>query len=362
VAATLAALQARFDVTALGADTTAVSAAGPSSRTLRRLVPARIRGARRDLAARAADRTFAERALRLAERVRPDVIYERSEYMAEAGRTVADRLGIPLVLEVNGLHHRDAKTMYRSALEPLGGRLEQGKLRRADAVVTVSPGLADLLVELGAPPDRLAVVPNTVPDERVVAAPRVPRPGTTAIGWIGHVMDWHADALLLLAAAAPRVLERVDARFVVVGDGPRLEEVRRRVDEVGAAARFEFTGVVPYSEVPAALEPLDLGVIPEVFPYAFPVKLVELGAAGLPVVAPRSPSLDRQLAAGVEYQPFEGGGPEALADVLVETVRDEARRARQAAALHRAVRERFTWSAASELLERIVSDVVRKPR
>ena len=357
VAATLFALRERFDVLALGAPPKAPAQAAP--RILRSLIPARVRGLRRDVGFLREDRAFYARALEAARSFRPDVIYKRDEYFSLTGLRLARRLGIPYVLEVNGLLDSDARTMYRSFGEPVGAWLERVKFARADAVVVETPGLAELLEERGARRSRLFVVPNTVPDARVVAEPRMQRSGPVVIGWIGHLMAWHADSLLILADVAQRVVDEADVRFLIIGDGPRLDEVRDRVQELGVGAHFEFTGSVPYEDVPQALEAVDVAVIPDVFDYAFPVKLVEFGAAGIPVVMQRSASLDTLLEPFIEYLPFDRDDSDGLRVALVRIARDTELRASLASALHRAVRERYTWSITADKLEAVVRGVLR---
>lgn len=357
VAATLFALRERFEVVALGAVPRAPEQAAP--RVLRSLFPARVRGLPRDVGFLREDRAFYARALAAARSFRPDVIYKRDEYFAWAGLRLSRKLGIPLVLEVNGLLERDARTMYRSLGEPVGAWIERMKLARADAIVVETPGLAERLEERGAARSRLFVVPNTVPDARVVAEPRVQRSGPVVIGWIGHLMAWHADSLLVLADVAQSVVDEADVRFLIIGDGPRLDEVRDRVHELGLDARFEFSGSVPYQDVPRALGAVDVAVIPDVFDYAFPVKLVEYGAAGIPVVMQRSASLDTLLEPFIEYLPFDRSDPDGLRVALIRIVRDATFRASLASALHRAVRERYTWSVAADKLEAVVRGVLR---
>ena len=357
VAATLAGLRSSFDVLPIFADDEAGSSGSAASRA-RRLVPPRVRGLRHDILTIAKDRELGQRALAAASEFEPDIVYARNEYLAGSATRVARALGVPLVLEVNGILAADARTIYRSLAEPAGRWVERRKLAAADAIVTVSVGLADRLAELGASRRRITVVPNAVPDGRLASAPR--RAGTSVvIGWVGHLMNWHAEALLMLADAAPEVLQLVpEARFKIVGDGPRLPDVRARVDRRGASAAFQFVGAVPYERVPDALSDVDFGVIPDVFDYAFPVKLVELGAAGLAVAAPASKDLDAMLQPGLEYHPFTRFDSQALADAIVALARDTTLRDRLAAGLHAAVAARFTWSATGVQLQRVVSQLL----
>lgn len=358
-AATLAGLRAHHDVLALGARPSGVCDASGSRRRLP--LPARARGLRQDLKVAVADAKFTRETLKAAESFRPEVVYERSEYLSLAGARISRRLGIPHVLEVNGRLAHDVRSQYRSPLESIGSALERSKLRSADIVVTVSPGLADILVDNGASGDRIAVIPNSIPDERVAARRPSPTPPLT-IGWVGHLMRWHFEAVSLLIDAAPAVLEALPGtEFLVIGGGPGLEELRRRADQKGVAREFRLVGPVPYHTLHEALAQIDIGVIPEVFDYAFPVKLVELGAAGAAVIAPQSASLDRQLRADVEYRPIPPGDPAALVEAMVELGCEPGRVAALGAALQAAVRDRFTWSATGRQLASTI-DRVLNPR
>jgi glycosyltransferase involved in cell wall biosynthesis len=358
VLATLRQLETRFEVRGVFAER-----AEPQSfalRRARRLVPGRLRGLRQDLLFLQDDRRFLQRALAVAAEFRPDVIYDRNEYFALAGIRLARRLGIPLVLEVNGLLDRDMRTFYRSIGEPLGAYAERWKLRNADGVVTVSTGLGRLLGERGADPRRTAIVPNSVIDERIHPEPRTVRAADDlVVGWVGHVMAWHSldvlvDAAPTVLAAAPRT------RFLIVGGGGGLDGLKSRVRDLGVGDAFEFTGQVPFETVAATVATFDVGVIPAHFDYAFPVKLAEMGAAGVPVVAPRTQTFDEMLKPGLEYAPFEGGSPEDFARALGEVLGDTSRRAALGTALHAAVRERYSWSAVAATLADTVDAVVAR--
>lgn len=360
-AATLNGLRAHFEVLAVTMEVSADDGDAPP-RAPRRCVPGWLRGLRQDLLAIRADRAFTRRALAQARSFAPDVVYARSEYFCLSGVRVGRALGVPVILEVNGLLADDIRSIYRSPLEPIGKRLERVKHRRAAAVVTVSPGLARRLQSVGLDPSKVAVVPNSVSPDRV-REPSPPHGGPVVVGWVGHLMSWHLRALEWLIDVAPAVREAVpDVRFVVIGSGPGLEELIERVSKKGLAEVFEFTGSVPFSAVPECLARIDIGIVPEVFDYAFPVKLVDFGAAGVPVVAPRSESLDQQLAAGLEYEPFRSGDARELVAAVARLAHDLERRRGLGDALQRAVRERFTWTATGATLAAVVSRVTAAGR
>jgi glycosyltransferase involved in cell wall biosynthesis len=347
-AATVSGLREHFDVCLVTAADENAAADTPTGISRARLLPERVRGARRDLLSLLEDRRFVRRALDEARAFRPDVVYERSEYLSTAGLNVSRALGVPLVLEVNGTLDRDVRSIYRSLLEPLGALLERRKHRRAEVIVTVTPGLATLLEARGADAERIVVAPNSVDPARVSNATRAAR-ASAVVGWIGHLMPWHVESLEFLIDAAPSVLAGCPAaRFRVIGGGPGLRGLEERVRARGLAESFDFVGPVSHERVQAELDRVDVGVIPAVFDYAFPVKLVEMGAVGLPVVAPRSESLDQLIEPGKEYEPFTPGDEASFAEALVGVLNDPEHRDRLGEGLRRATEERFTWTVVGE--------------
>ncbi|HEX4521418.1 MAG TPA: glycosyltransferase [Gaiellaceae bacterium] len=357
VAATVSGLRQHFDVLPLFAEDEETVSSSPHS--VKRFVPPRVRGLRQDVRLVRDDRSFSERAIAEATAFRPDVVYERNEYFAVAGHRVAKRLHVPHVLEVTGLVDLDFREFYRSLGEPLGSALERWKLRHADAVVTETPGLGRKLVARGAPERRLVIVPNTADLAFFGAARRTEHPdGPIVVGWIGHLMSWHSLDLLVSAAESIVKTDR-RVRFDIVGGGVGLEQVVAQVAARGLASSFRFTGTVPRNDLPATLAGFDIGVVPGHLEHAFPVKLVEMGAAGLPVVAPRSTSLDEMLTPGVEYEPFTAGEVPSFAGAVRRLIDDRDRRISLGAALHAAVRDRYSWESSAEALRAVVESVVR---
>ena len=84
------------------------------------------------------------------------------------------------------------------------------------------------------------------------------------------------------------VLVRAHARLgrgallVIAGDGPETERCRRLAEELGAADRVRFLGLV--RDVPRVLGGCDVAVVPSLAPEAFGLAVVEAMAAGKPVV------------------------------------------------------------------------------
>jgi glycosyltransferase involved in cell wall biosynthesis len=110
------------------------------------------------------------------------------------------------------------------------------------------------------------------------------------IGYVG-IMGLQ-DGLDYLIDAAKTIIqdwERDDIQFVLVGDGPELPRLRRRVSELGLAQQIEFTGLVTSDqELGSILATADVCVSPDeangMNDISTMNKIVEYMALGRPVV------------------------------------------------------------------------------
>jgi glycosyltransferase involved in cell wall biosynthesis len=133
------------------------------------------------------------------------------------GRRLA-RVDTPLILDVQGDWH-EATRLYgsrlRRLLNPINDALPRLVVKRADAVRTVSTQTTALVRALGVEP--VAVFPSYVDAETFLQRPVAPLPERPRALFVGVLERY--KAFDTLAAAWPRVLERVDAALHVVGDG-----------------------------------------------------------------------------------------------------------------------------------------------
>lgn len=135
------------------------------------------------------------------------------------------------------------------------------------------------------------VIPNGVEPGRFAPShDRQPHPPTMV--YVGHLA--HYSGVDLAIEALPRI--RVDvphARLLVVGDGdaPYLRGLRELAGVRGVCECVEFRGRIPYDAVPAVLAEADIGLATfrdtPLGRFAFPLKVIEYMAAGLPVLCTR---------------------------------------------------------------------------
>lgn len=228
-------------------------------------------------------------------------------------------------------------------------RLEYFCYRRADLIVTVSQGMADLLVAGGVDAESVHVAPigydaleeaDAPPSGFVDGLPLAGRFVVLYSGTMGYVVDVET---VLEAARLTR--GREDIVYLIVGDGQRLEEYRERARRDGS--RCLFTGRVPKFVVAEICRRADVCVYPliegKVIATLLGNKIFDYMGAGKPTLytGPRGDvsRLIEDAGCGICLPP---GDAEGLARTIEALAADPEHRARMGAAARRHVMQGWT--------------------
>jgi glycosyltransferase involved in cell wall biosynthesis len=210
-----------------------------------------------------------------------DAVYQRISLGNYSGIDAARRLGVPLIAEYNGSEAWVSRNWGKALnFHDLAVEAEQAMLDHADLVVTISDVLREELLSRGVPAHRIVMYPNCIDPEMFDPA-RFPiaelqslraRHGVGSddlvVMFVGTFGQWHgaevlAHAIAILVRQDPGWLERHRVRFMLVGDGEKMRDVRARLE--GVDPRFYvLTGLVPQLEAPRYLASADVLVSPHV--------------------------------------------------------------------------------------------------
>ncbi len=328
--------------------------------------------------------------------VRYAFLYQRMSVANFAGVVLSRLLRIPLVIEYNGSEVWIARKWGRPLrFERLAALAETISLRHAHVIVTVSEVLHDDLVARGVDQKRVVWHPNGVDadvfdPERFTSDARSAlrsehglAPDDVIVAFVGTFGRWHgaeilARAVRTLAESDLNWLRQWQVRFVFVGDGVRMPDVRRELDVPGIRAFVRFTGLVPQESTAAFLAASDILVAPHVpnedgTPFfGSPTKLFEYMAMGKAILAS-----DLDQIGAVIHPALRAGAPptrgprEDAAEVGMVTVPGDASdigrglrflveypdwRARLGANARRAALARYTWDHhVAAILDRVIS-------
>ncbi|MEW6060208.1 MAG: glycosyltransferase family 4 protein [Actinomycetota bacterium] len=199
------------------------------------------------------------------------------------------------------------------------------------------------------------IVPNGVPVERFEAAEPADLPGGRRLLFVGR-LDRRKGFPVAVRAFERLAQELADLWLVVAGDGPERDAIGALPGEI--RARVHMAGRVDNRHLPPLHAAADVFLAPSLGGESFGVVLVEAMAAGVPVVASRTPGYDEVVRDGIDGLLVAPGDPSAAARAIRRILRDPDLATRLASA-GRDRAQAFSWEAVTDRLEAIYRDVVR---
>lgn len=289
-----------------------------------------------------------QRLMAAANEFQPDIIYERYNLYYHAASSVAQKMRIPLMLEVNAPLVEERLKTDALAFPAQARRSERHIWQSADAVLPVTRVLADIIQECGVPEDRLHVMPNGVeefilhPADGSAIRSRYNLENMTVLGFTGFVRDWHGVDRVIDWLATP---DGQDTHLLLVGDGPAVPALRTQAEMKGVAGRFTVTGVVQRQAIPAHVASFDIALQPAVTAYASPLKLQEYMAQGRAILAPDQPNIREVVTPENHALLFPPDDTAIFQQQLARLSKDAGLRERLGAAAREALISRdLTWT------------------
>ncbi len=159
-----------------------------------------------------------------------------------------------------------------------------------------------------------------------------------------------------LIDAMPAILRAVPETWLaVVGEGSEADALRARPRRSGRRSRERIMFTGRRDDVSALTADLTLAVLPSLRE-AQGISLIEAMARGVPVVASAVGGIPEVVTDGVDGRLVPPGDPAALADAIVELLRDPALRHRLGEAGRRTVADRFSIDAQVRAIQAVYDE------
>jgi len=297
------------------------------------------------------------------ERLRPDLVHASLTLSPLDFRLpdLCQQLGLPLVATFHPPFDAALRNLS-SGTQQLTYQLYAPSLARYDRVVVFSDLQADVLMRLGVPASRLAVIPNGVDPQQWAPAKETPSPalielrqrfnGERVFLYMGRIAtEKNVEALL----RAWRLVQPAGCTLVVVGDGPVRQSL---MQAYGPECNVHWWGHEPdQTRRLALLQLAEVFLLPSLVE-GLSLALLEAMASGTACVA---------TDAGADGEVIEGGagivistqGVTTQLRTLLPVLRDQpvltaelGRRARERAL------ERYTLQRNIDQLEQLYADLV----
>ena len=216
----------------------------------------------------------------------------------------------------------------------------------------------------GLPPDKLVRVPNGVNFEAYARKEnenvsqfrsRFALPQEKIVLFVGRLV--HEKGAQVLVSAIPRVLEKINAKFIFVGNGYMKDQLSDLVRAMGIAHKVMFTGFVDDETLRKLQKCADVSVVPSLFE-PFGIVALEAMAAGSPVVVSDTGGLSEIVNHEVDGGKVFTGNPDSLSWGIIRVLTDEAFANRLRTNARRKVREKYDWDTIAQQTKTVYEAVL----
>lgn len=242
-------------------------------------------------------------------------------------------------------------------------RQQSWALRRAQAVTVASRHLESLVWSLGVRRDRVFYFPNgcevqnagASADQGRMVRERLGLGATPLVLLYTRFVEFAVERVVRLVRALSQLSP--EARLLVVGRGFHSEEglLEARLREVGLGEKAVFAGWVEPEQLPAHFAAADVAIYPMddnmINRTKCPAKLVELLAAGVPVVADAVGQTTEYILGGESGLLVLPNDEARWAGAVADLLGDERARRRLSLAAAARMRDQFSWHVMAPRLE-----------
>lgn len=224
--------------------------------------------------------------------------------------------------------------------------MERRIVSKTDAIVAISPNMAEDISRIGDIEEKLCQIPNGVDVDRF----RLRETNDEfTVHFQGRLVSMKNPDLLVEAAAR----SWGDWQLTIGGDGPLREELKQRVGEAGLDDRVELLGYVPESELAELYARTHVYVLPSTYE-GMPLTVLEAAASGSAIVAsPRAATDFVTQDIGMVVDPDAA----MLAKTLDGLAADPERVAKMGMAARKRAEE-YAWAAVAEQYEALFESLV----
>ena len=291
------------------------------------------------------------RIVRMIRRTQPDVAHGHSAIGGALARIAAAMTRTPCVYTPNGLF----PWLSAMAVERALGRL-------TDVLVASSHSEAQLVAQLRlVPRQRMAVVPNAIemhdppPTEIDVRKELGVSQDTLVVGSVARLVFQKAPEVFVKACGIVARQEE-GVCFVLVGDGPLEDEVRRELREADLGERFLL--LQHCNEGPSLMSQFDIFALSSRYEAGAAFAPMEAMRAGTPVVLTDVTGNHDAIEHDRSGLFVEPENPDALAEAILGLLADPERRASMTKEARRLLEQRFDVAVVSRRLSEVYERAV----
>ena len=321
--------------------------------------------------------------LKLVMKHRFDIIYTRNISRGVIGILIKKVWKSKLMLEINSISLDEWRLVeeqsiteekgHSSAQIKFLGYLENYVIRKADAVIVVTQGIEDYLINHGVDKNKVWVIENgantelfkPIRDNNILKGLKNRLHITddeNVVVFVGNLAPWQGVEYLL--RAVPLIVEEnPKTKFLIVGDGMMKEELESLTKELNIRHDVIFTGTVPYESVPEYMNLSDVCVAPFIRTRnesmgLSPLKIYEYLACGTPVVASDIKGVGDLLESSNSGIPVIPDNPNELAKAIIKLLNDKQLREQMGKNGREMVVSNYSWENTAKKTMEVLESIL----
>jgi 1,4-alpha-glucan branching enzyme len=216
----------------------------------------------------------------------------------------------------------------------------------------------------GLPADKLVMIPNGVNAEvytknekenLAMFRSKYALPEEKIVLFVGRLV--YEKGVHVLVNAAPKVLEKANAKFIIVGNGYMKDQLSTIVNATGIANKVMFTGFVDDETLWKLQKCADVSVVPSLFE-PFGIVALEAMAAKSPVVVSDTGGLSEIVNHDVDGVKVYAGNPDSLAWGINRVLTDQTYANALRTNAYRKVQEKYNWDKSAQQTKTMYESVL----
>ncbi len=322
---------------------------------------------------------YSEQICILSADVKPSIIHAASNHPnGLAAIQAARKLGIKSVYEVRGLWEitRLSRQSGWDKTEQFKfmGKMEAEAAKNADAVLTITHALKNIMVERGVAADKISIVPNCVniadftpfqPKQVQLLDQLHIDKENIVIGYVGSIVNYEGLDDLIRSLSIVVNKGYTNFKLLIIGDGAYLSHLVDLVKSSDLEKYVIFTGRIPYTDVDDYYSLIDITPFPRkpflVCEAVSPLKPFEALASGKAVIVSSCDALTEIIEDDVNGLVFDKGDTADLARKLIQLIDDKELRLRLSKTGYDWVVKERDWSVSAKIVESVY-DSLLKPK
>lgn len=291
--------------------------------------------------------------IKMAKRLRPQIIHAHTEGLAPAAVAAARSLGLPVAVTIHGL-----TTDQKYLSSHLKKDRISGALRTADSVILVGETLHDFFSNYVGKSTHFRVVHNgTILPSHEPKVPFIVKNETRLIS-VGNLQEGKGVDYLLKALSNLMMKGHEAWTYQVVGDGPDRRYLEELAVQLGIDTKVHFLGGIKHKSVLEALETADVFVLPS-YREAFGIAYLEAMAMGRLTIGVAGQGPSQFITNEKTGFLVQGRDTEALENLLARILDgDRVKWQAIAAAGRDEVTQNWSWAAHARNLELVFDELL----